>query len=194
MKTSCVLPGCSCVVTLGIDLASREAHALGPVGIEVGAKVAGTDRGPSSEDDGRTTRSASALAGGRAGITIFGIYLGGTSSSTTWGAATGSAVATTRSSAGGEIGYSYENPVLTLRPQLGLGNITDLRLELEPISKLATRRQQLLPRAGRHGAPHLRILYFGADINCARHHERPAIGAGTSTSTDTVFTFDGQLG
>jgi len=191
MKTFLRLVG-ALVVALGIGLSSKDAHALGPIGIEVGAKVGyGTDPGGANGLNGASINPLGFGIGGRAGITLFGIYLGGSivdyigSGDTVGGQYHALEY-------GGEIGYGFKILFLTLRPQIGLGNIT------LSDSTLSTSNSSFYLEPGAVALLTFGIVYFGADVNALIITAEPAAGGGgslnTSTSTHTALTVHGQLG
>jgi hypothetical protein len=185
--------------TLGLGLfsMSRDAHALGPLDLELGAKVgAGTNpasNGPNPLGFG---------IGARGGVSIFGLYgglnvmyyLGGSETTQTPG---GSISISAHSLLYGvEAGYGMKLSILTVRAQLGVGNAsitasgsaqaggfsssgdhTDNNLYLEP---------------GVTGMLALGMWFVGADVNAL-------ILTGVkdqngNSSTDTALTLHGQLG
>jgi hypothetical protein len=166
---------------LAVALAPKDAHALGPIGIEVGAKVGGaSDSGPLPLGFG---------AGGRAGVTLFGLYgglnamyyLGGTPSGPA--AIVGSTHAT---QVGGELGYGFKLlDLLTIRPQVGAGNIS--------FSSSGPSTSSFYLEPGVTGLITLGILYVGADINALivtgqQNFTVPGNGA------QTAMTVHGQVG
>jgi len=121
---------------LGAIALARDAHALGPVDIEVGAKFGGATN-PSWSTWG--TDPLALGVGGRAGLVFAGGFYAGGSFMYYLGTTEGVASPCTLSSyscpelsialytlmAGGELGYRL--PLfdrLTIRPQVGLGNAT----------------------------------------------------------------------
>ena len=96
---------------------TRDAHALGPIDLEIGAKV-----GAGTNPTGDKINPLGFGLGGRAGIGIFGIYAGVTAMYYFGGSAsdpihrTGKAVLY-----GAEAGYTFKLVFLELRPQLGVG-------------------------------------------------------------------------
>ncbi len=114
---------------------ARDAHALGPVDIEVGAR-AGYATNPSNG----SLNPLGVGVGGRAGIAFLGgVYLGGSVMYYLGGSTTGDQTVDTTSSTmpthstytiststlmiGGELGYGMKLlELLTIRPQMGLGN------------------------------------------------------------------------
>jgi hypothetical protein len=111
-------------VTLGM---SREAHALGPVDLEIGAK-AGMATNPWSNANYNPLGFGLGLRGG---IDFLGVYAGaqflyyfGGSEGAGTAVQSGS-VSTHTWIYGLEVGYSIDlGSVLTIRPQIGLGNAT----------------------------------------------------------------------
>jgi hypothetical protein len=104
-----------------VVLVPRQAHALGPVGIELGAKV-GYGTNPVS---GSPENPMGVGLGGRGGVSIFGLYAGvaglyylGSSQTVD-----GDTVKIHSAVYGLEAGYGFKLlGLLTIRPQLGLGN------------------------------------------------------------------------
>lgn len=101
-----------------------EAHALGPVDVEIGGRL-----GVGTKPDSRTASPFGIGLGARGGVSIFHVY-GGLSAIHYFGSSTelptaGGTVNSQYSSTllGVELGYSITIvPKLLLRPQLGLGN------------------------------------------------------------------------
>jgi hypothetical protein len=106
---------------------TREAHALGPIDLEIGARAGiGTD--PVSNNDGPNPLGFG--LGGRAGIDFMGFY-GGVSLLYYFGGSEDVGVPgeTAHVSAhtfmyGLDLGYGISLSILTIRPQLGIGNAT----------------------------------------------------------------------
>jgi hypothetical protein len=111
----------------------KEAHAIGPVDVEVAARV-GYASNPSN-----VSGSSDGLgfgAGVRGGVSFFGIYAGlsfmyyaGASESETLPTGTGTSgslsVSTSAILYGIDLGYSFKLPMfITIRPQVGFGNAT----------------------------------------------------------------------
>jgi hypothetical protein len=180
------IAGLTALAIAAIVGSARDAHALGPVDIEIGARVGG-----GTNPDSAGPNPFGIGIGGRAGVSIFHIY-GGLSgihyfgSSRTIPTAAGN-ISTTFSSTllGVEAGYSITAiPHLTLRPQLGIGNaafsfadVSQSHLYLEPgFVALIT----------------LGLLYVGADVNLLAI---PGIDqGGGDTKTYTSATIHGQIG
>lgn len=107
---------------------ARSACALGPLDIELGARVGGASN-PIKDDP---TNILGFGAGGRAGVSVLGLY-GGVSgmyyfggSTTVAGEGTTSSVKVTTTSwlYGFDGGYSFKILLLTLRPVVGIGSYT----------------------------------------------------------------------
>jgi hypothetical protein len=121
-------------VALAALSATRSASALGPVDVEVAAKVGG---GTSPENSQWAPCALCSLAqlpnalgvglGVRAGVSFVGFY-GGLSFMDYLGSQATDAGPLTESLRsvlyGVEVGYNISVPLLTLRPQLGIGNYT----------------------------------------------------------------------
>src|SRR5208282_382729 len=90
------------LATLAIALSHRDARALGPVGIEMGAKV-----GYGTSPGGAGSNPLVIGLGGRAGITLFGIYLGGNIVDYL-GSGDGSGGQWKALQCGGELGYGFK--------------------------------------------------------------------------------------
>ena len=190
MKTSLKLIG-ALLVTLSIGLSSREAHALGPVGIEVGLRV-GDGTNPSGNNSGVNPFGVG--LGGRAGITLFNIYAGVDimdylGSGDTYGGIYHAM------QYGGTVGYGIKISVLTIRPQIGLGNIS-LSGSNNPADYPSSSTFYLEP--GALAMITIGWLYFGADINALFITTEPAYGSGGNVNTNTNWpisvAIDGQLG
>jgi hypothetical protein len=120
MKRVCL--GASVVAILVASMA-RDAHALGPVDIELAAK------------GGYASDGLTADVGGRAGVSIFGIYAG-FSGAYYFGKTgnpseqspplppAGPRIGYHQTAFGGELGYGFKISFVTLRPYLGFGQTT----------------------------------------------------------------------
>jgi hypothetical protein len=108
---------------------TTEAHALGPLSLEVGLNGGFA----TSPDSSAPFNGLGVGLGGRAGVSIFSFYggldaeyyLGGSADQPNPPPLTG----TTHFSGhalkyGAQLGYNFGIPFVTIRPQLGLGNIT----------------------------------------------------------------------
>jgi len=111
--------------SLGTLSVAHNAAALGPVDIEVAAKVGGGTNPEKNVADLPPNALGLGL-GGRAGVSFFGLY-GGVSFMDYLGTKSpGPPVMESLKSIlyGIEVGYNIGVPLLTLRPQLGVGNYT----------------------------------------------------------------------
>jgi hypothetical protein len=171
------------LLALAIALSSKEARALGPVDIEAGAKV-----GAGTNPIGGPTNPLGVGIGGRAGIGIFGLY-GGVNVVDYLGGGDGLGGTFHALQFGGELGYSIKLSILTLRPQIGLGNITFSD------STFSTSEGSFYLEPGLTALLTLGIIYLGADANALIITSAPNAGSlGLTTSTNTAFTAHGQLG
>ncbi len=118
LASSLLVAGASCVAF------APEAHALGPVDIEIGARA-----GVGTKPDSRTASPFGLGLGGRGGVSFLHFY-GGLSAIHYFGSSTDLPTASGTVSSqysstliGVELGYSITIiPKLLLRPQLGIGN------------------------------------------------------------------------
>jgi hypothetical protein len=169
-----------------IGASERDAHALGPVDVEIGARV-----GVGTNPDSKGPNPFGLGIGGRAGVSIFHIY-GGLSAIHYFGASSdiptpAGTVSSSYSSTllGVEAGYSITAiPHLTLRPQLGIGNAS--------FSFADVSQSHLYLEPGFVALVTLGLVYVGADVNLLAI---PGIDQGAgNTKTYTSFTFHGQIG
>jgi hypothetical protein len=174
-----------------IGVSERDAHALGAVDIEGGARV-----GFGTTPDSTGPNPFGLGVGGRAGVSIFHVYLGfsaihyfGTSSDLSGPGAAGqfstSSLTYSSTLVGGEFGYSITGiPLLTLRPQIGVGNAA--------FSFGDASQNHLYLEPGLVALVSLGLLYVGADANLLAI---PGIDQGNNvTTTYTSFTIHGQIG
>jgi hypothetical protein len=169
-------------------LGATTASALGPVGVEVGARVGG---GTSTASSGPNPLGFG--LGGRAGASIFNVYagvsfmyyLGGSESTPPSVIAAGGTGGTLSAKAilyGVDIGYNISAVFLTVRPQLGIGNFV-LNGKIDGIS---TSGHNLYLEPGVTALIPLGIWFAGADLNLL-----VLPGAAESKAG---FTADGQVG
>ncbi len=107
---------------LAILGAPRSALALGPIGLEVGA-IAGYGTSPDSSSPVNTLGIG---LGGRAGVVLFDHLYGGVKVIDYLGGSTDVATVPVSYHAlqyGLDVGYGFSVPLLTVRPQIGVGNI-----------------------------------------------------------------------
>lgn len=171
------------LLTLAIALSSREARALGPIDIEVGAKL-----GAASNPVGGNVNPLNVGLGARAGVSLFGLY-GGLNLVNYFGSGDGVGGTFHALEFGGELGYSIKIAILTLRPQVGLGNITFSD------STTSTSQSSFYAEPGLTALLTFGIIYLGADANALVITSAPnAESLGLTTSTNTAFTAHGQVG
>ncbi len=179
------------VVIAAVASSEGDARALGPVDVEVGARV-----GIGTNPDSKGPNPFGLGIGGRAGVSIFHVYGGisaihyfGTSADV-GGPGTSGLVTTTNVSysstlLGLELGYSITAiPKLTIRPQLGVGNAS--------FSFADVSQSHLYLEPGLTALLSLGVVYLGADANLLAI---PGIDqGGGDTKTYTSFTIHGQIG
>ncbi len=173
--------------------ATREAHALGPLDIEIAGKVGyGSDPG-----GGAGFNRLGFGVGGRAGIALFGIYagvnivdyLGGTASPQPCPlmdaspACSGGSVHTLMY--GGEFGYGFKISIVTIRPQVGVGSAL--------VSSPGGNSSSLYLEPGVTGLVHFGVLIVGVDANVAIFPSATEINT-QGVSTLTAFTIHAQVG
>jgi hypothetical protein len=179
------------LTSIAIVTSTRTAHALGPVGIEVAAK-AGAATNPYGGDG--TINPLGFGLGGRAGVVLMdhlyaGInvmyYLGSSGPDYISSNPTGS-ISEHTLMYGVEAGWGFQLiDILTIRPQVGLGNATfsfsgdTTGLSYESASKLYF-------EPGVTGLLSLGTLFVGADANLLLF---PAL-----EQSNAVFTIHGQVG
>jgi hypothetical protein len=167
---------------------STEAHALGPIDVEVAAK-AGYAGNPGSGDP----NPLGVGLGGRAGVSFLGVYggvnilyyFGGTSN-----LGSGSSISAHSVLYGIEAGYGITLVnILTLRALLGVGNAT---ISSSVTSLPAASLNNLYLEPGITGLLGFGMYFVGADANLLI---LPSIGQNSSgSSTETCFTLHGQIG
>jgi hypothetical protein len=198
MKTHTPLGLVAVLAATTVIATSRDASALGPLDLEIGAK-AGVGTAPSSLPSGSPNPLGFGL-GARGGVAIMGFYGGvnfvyyfGSSETVQIPFGGGSASSSFHSMMYGvEGGYGFTLlDMLTIRPQVGVGNFTlsysfngnssdSSNLYVEPgVTAFVT-----VPGLG---------WFVGADANLL---VLPGIKDGTNgqSQTDTAFTIHGQIG
>ena len=187
--TSRLLPGFAVPLVLAVAALSsleRDAHALGPVDVELGARV-GVATKPLS--DGPNPFGLG--LGGRGGVTIFHVY-GGLSAMHYFGSSDDIATPlgrfkTSFSSTllGVEAGYSITAvPMLVIRPQVGIGGAS--------FSFGDQSASHLYLEPGVTGFVVVGLVYIGADANLL---VVPGVDKGIGdTTTYASFTIHGQVG
>jgi len=196
MRATFLVPVALCLAVL---IAPTEAHALGPIDLEVAAKV-GYANNPGSGDPnplgvGLGGRAGVAFMGAYGGVNIL-YYFGGTSNLNTFGA-TGS-VSANSLLYGIEAGYGVTLvDILTIRAQLGVGNITISRNNSGSVGSVTASApsslNNLYLEPGLTGLLGFGTYFVGADANLLI---LPSIAQqnGGGSSTETCFTLHGQIG
>jgi hypothetical protein len=174
MKTPLRLLG-ALLVTLTIALSTKEARALGPIGIEVGAKV-----GYASNAFGGSANAFGVGVGGRGGVVLFDSLYAGINVVDYLGNNNASSL-----QYGAELGYGLKLAVLTIRPQIGLGNITSSY----SILGFSANSGSFYLEPGVTALITIGFIYFGADVNALIITSSPDGGG-----INTAVTVHGQLG
>jgi hypothetical protein len=145
---------------------SPDAHALGPVNIEVGA-LAGYATNPNS-DGGYNTLGVG--LGARGGVEFLGIY-GGLRAMYYFGGSAdipgGGSISSHAFMYGIDAGYSFHILMLTIRPQLGIGNVTLAgSVQPDPASaSVSASDSHLYLQPGVTGLVTFGLVYVGAEVN-----------------------------
>jgi hypothetical protein len=171
---------------------SKDAHALGPLSLEVGANV-----GYGTSPDSQAAFNPIGLGvGGRAGVGIFGFY-GGLDGEYYFGGSQGP-FHENLVKYGVQLGYSIGIPFLTIRPQLGLGNAT-ASLSTDSMSVAG---QTIPPQSSSSSSFYLEpgvvalltfgMYFVGADANALMFTSFK--NSQGQTSFQTSFTAHGQVG
>jgi hypothetical protein len=181
---------------------ARDAHALGPIGLEIGAK-AGAGSNPYS--NGNDPNPLGFGIGARGGVTFLGLYgglnfmyyLGQSKNETTDGSSFSESVHSTQY--GIEAGYGLTLlSLLTLRAQLGVGNFTVTSSgggQVAGVSASASQSQSTLYlEPGVTAMVSLGIWFIGADVNALILTGLKDDDGSGNSSTKSALTFHGQLG
>jgi hypothetical protein len=170
-------------LTVGILVLPTKADALGPVDVEIGARagVAAGNLGPLGFG-----------IGGRGGVSILGLYagidvidyLGATAECGGCSSPPGQTVKQWRSALlyGFEAGYNLKVSLVTIRPQLGLGNFRSSAWYGDPTAGVISNYLYLEP--GVVGLVSLGVLFVGADVGALL----------LPTGPDSALTVHGQIG
>jgi hypothetical protein len=160
-----------------------DAHALGPIDLELGAKVG---YGTSPSNSGPINPLGFGI-GGRGGVSFFGIYAGVGAMYYLGGSQTldGEKVSLHTVMYGFDLGYNFKIAILTIRPLLGIGNLT---VSSSPSSG---NESNLYLEPGVTALVSLGTLFVGADANLL---VLPGINTPTGSQTETAFTVHGQVG
>jgi hypothetical protein len=188
------------LVGVAAALVAHDAHALGPLDLEIGAK-AGVGTAPGGTSNGPNPLGFG--VGGRAGVSILGLYGGisgiyylGESKSVTSGPVSAS-VSAHSILLGLEAGYGSKIGPLSLRGTVGIGNIeTDYSGGAAAPGFTLTipngSNNGLYIEPGVTGIVALGLWFIGADANALILPDYP--GTDGSKSLEAAFTIHGQLG
>jgi hypothetical protein len=180
---------------------STEAHALGPIGVELGARL-----GYATNPDSNIPNPLGTGIGARGGLDLFHrVYLGlnaqyyfGSSVDAPLGGPNDNTVRTHTTLLGIEAGYSIHVSLLTIRPQLGLGSasITTLsNLSPDPLGTATlpnntNTNTRLYLEPGIVALINVGLVYVGADVNLLVITDANAQDSNAYTS----FAFGAQAG
>jgi len=172
MKNAPVLFAAGAAGSLAL-VAARPAHALGPIDVEVGAKV-GVGSNPAGNNTLTAVGASNPLGfglGARGGVSFMGLYGGldlmyyfGTSASPSVPPGASFAASQHALLYGVEGGYSLSLGPLTIRPQVGVGNATSTVDISGPASGSAS-QSNLYIEPGVTGLVSLAGWFAGADVN-----------------------------
>jgi hypothetical protein len=176
-------------------LVAHDAHALGPVDLEIGAR-AGVGTAPGGTSNGPNPLGFG--VGGRAGVSILGLY-GGISGMYYLGESKSVTVLGTTFSAsahsvllGLEAGYGSKLGPLSLRGTVGVGNIESDGSGGIAGSPFSGSHNGLYVEPGVTGVIGLGMWFIGADANALILPDYQ--GYDGSKSLEAAFTIHGQLG
>jgi hypothetical protein len=180
-----------CVGTLST---ARDVHALGPIGLEIGAKA-----GAGTNPDSSGPNPLGFGIGARGGVTFLGLYgglnfmyyLGSSQSQTVGGSSFSESVHSTQY--GVEAGYGLTLSLLTLRAQLGIGNFTVTGSGGGQVAGGSSSESSLYLEPGVTAMVSLGMWFVGADVNALVLTGLKDDSTGNS-STKSALTFHGQLG
>jgi len=189
MRATILLPVALCLAVL---TAPTEAHALGPIDLEIAAKV-GYANNPGSGDP----NPLGVGLGGRAGVSFMGAY-GGVNILYYFGGTSNVNIASVSANSllyGIEAGYGVTLvDILTIRAQLGVGNITiSSSGSLGSVAAPSSSLNNLYLEPGLTGLLGFGTYFVGVDANLLI---LPSIAQqnGGGSSTETCFTLHGQIG
>jgi hypothetical protein len=170
---------------------TTDAHALGPLSLEVGI-TAGDGTNP---DSNAGPNPLGFGLGARAGVSIFNIY-GGVMGEYYFGSSEdvlGQSLSVHTTKYGAQVGYNLGIPLLTIRPQVGFGNLSITG----SYAGVSSSDSAFWVEPGVVGLITLGMYYFGADINALMIPKYPE-GTNLDGSPNTPFkvsmTFHGQVG
>jgi hypothetical protein len=179
----------SIAVLTAIVCSAPRASALGPVDLEIGAK-AGVGTNPSSG----TINPLGFGIGGRVGVAILGIYGGVNVLYYLGGSDSGVSVHTLQYGIEGGYGVKLLDDILTIRPQIGLGNVTFSTSGTFAGISLDQSKSYIYVEPGVTGLIALGGFFVGADANILVIPGVDEGGVPNTTKTWTAFTLHGQVG
>ena len=179
--------------------ASKDARALGPIDVEAGAKV-GAGSTPSNIPSGSPNPLGFGI-GGRAGVGLFGFY-GGVQGMYYVGGSN-DVLSVHSAMYGAEVGWNIKIAMLTIRPQVGIGNFTESGTLKSPAVfpgnagggatvSTSDSHSTLYVEPGVTGLVSLGLLYVGADVNALLLTSMPQNSG--SNGLDVGLTVHGQVG
>jgi hypothetical protein len=164
----------------------RPAHALGPIDLEIAAKV------------GYGTNANDVLGvglGGRAGVSFFGLY-GGVSAIDYLGKSV-NGVSVHSFLYGAEVGWGFKISLVTIRPLVGFGDaVLSVSLPataLDPNANLSGSVNSFYLEPGGLVQLNFGLLIVGVDAGCLILTNGYDASGGASTTTE-AFTIHGQVG
>ena len=178
-------------------VASTDAHALGPLSLEVGINAG---YGSNPDSNSYSPNPLGFGLGGRAGVSVFGLY-GGLAGDYYFGSSENGLSAHT-AKYGLQVGYNLGIPFITIRPQVGFGNLSisysGSSSGVGAMSGVSPESQNSLwIEPGVVGLITLGIFFVGADINAlmvTKYPETLNPDGSWGTSFKVALTAHGQLG
>lgn len=171
---------------------SRDARALGPIDVEVGA-IAGAGTQPSNQGSGAPNPLGFGL-GGRGGVALFGFY-GGIEGMYYFGGSDGP-FKVHSDLYGVDVGYNLKLPLITIRPLVGIGNFTESSSGSETVLgetvSASGSKSTLYIQPGLTALVSLGTIYVGADANALLLTSLPQPSGGNGL--DVAVTIHGQVG
>jgi hypothetical protein len=183
---------------LAILGSSRKAHALGPIGIEAGAQV-----GYGTNPDSSFQNPLGVGLGLRAGVVLFGGLYGGVKITDYLGS-NQDGLKFHSLQEGIDVGWGFKILLLTIRPQIGIGNIgfTESGTESVTVAGVTASTSANASQSSLYLEPgvtaliSLGLIYIGADINYLYVTSYPdgVNSTGVSTKGAGGATIHGQIG
>lgn len=176
-----------------VALSSGEALAAGPVGVELGAKV-----GYGTSPGGAAVNPLGIGFGGRAGITVYGVYAGFDLVDYV-GSGDGNGGRYHAIQLGGELGYGFKVHSVTVRPQIGAGGISLSGSVAGPTSPAIPTASSEYLEPGAVVLVSLGTVYLGVDASAFVIRSEPAyvlsgIQYSLTSSQTAAFAMHGQIG